>query len=91
VNIPRCNEDRLELMELMVFLLPSDEKVGVEVSAVDLQVSVVKLILLLLVQKFLLFGLTNWCCSLSAVRFNNVVSFKEELAPEIAEDFDTCT
>nr|GEW90602.1 hypothetical protein [Tanacetum cinerariifolium] len=30
VNTPRCNEDRLELMELMVFLLPSDEKVRVE-------------------------------------------------------------
>nr|GEU65683.1 uncharacterized mitochondrial protein AtMg00810-like [Tanacetum cinerariifolium] len=30
----------LELMELMVFLLLSDEKVGVEVSAVDLQTSV---------------------------------------------------
>nr|GEV42699.1 hypothetical protein [Tanacetum cinerariifolium] len=27
-----------------------------------------ELILLLLVQKFLLFGLTSWCCSLSAVR-----------------------
>nr|GEV59837.1 hypothetical protein [Tanacetum cinerariifolium] len=54
-------------MELMVFLLPSDEKVRVEVSAGDLQVFVVKLVLLLLVQKFLLFGVTNWCCSLSAV------------------------
>nr|GEU96672.1 putative ribonuclease H-like domain-containing protein [Tanacetum cinerariifolium] len=41
--------------------------VGVEVSAVDLQVFAVRLLLLLLVQKFLLFGLTNWCCSLSAV------------------------
>nr|GEX91791.1 hypothetical protein [Tanacetum cinerariifolium] len=68
VNIPRSDEDRLELMELTVFLLPSVEKVGVEVSAVDIQVSAVRLILLLLVQKFLLFGLTNWCCSLSAVR-----------------------
>nr|GEW73533.1 reverse transcriptase domain-containing protein [Tanacetum cinerariifolium] len=37
VNTPRSDEDRLELMELTVFLLPSDEKVGVEVSAVDLQ------------------------------------------------------
>nr|GEX79226.1 uncharacterized mitochondrial protein AtMg00810-like [Tanacetum cinerariifolium] len=37
VNTPRCDEDRLELMELTVFLLPSDEKVGVEVYAVDLQ------------------------------------------------------
>nr|GEW73793.1 hypothetical protein [Tanacetum cinerariifolium] len=59
VNTPRSDEDRLELMELMVFLLPSDEKVRVEVYVVDLQVSAVKLILLLLVQKFLLFGLTN--------------------------------
>nr|GEW15584.1 putative ribonuclease H-like domain-containing protein [Tanacetum cinerariifolium] len=41
VNIPRCDEDRLELMELTVFLLPSDGKVKVEVSVVDLQVSVV--------------------------------------------------
>nr|GEW00994.1 ribonuclease H-like domain-containing protein [Tanacetum cinerariifolium] len=30
VNTPRCDEDRLELMELTVFLLPSDEKVGVK-------------------------------------------------------------
>nr|GEX91189.1 putative ribonuclease H-like domain-containing protein [Tanacetum cinerariifolium] len=30
VNTPRCDEDRLELIELMVFLLPSDEKVRVE-------------------------------------------------------------
>nr|GEV90060.1 hypothetical protein [Tanacetum cinerariifolium] len=37
VNTPRFDEDRLELIELMVFLLPSDEKVRVEVSAVDLQ------------------------------------------------------
>nr|GEV85236.1 uncharacterized mitochondrial protein AtMg00810-like [Tanacetum cinerariifolium] len=36
VYTPRCDEDRLELMELMVFLLPSDEKVGIEVCAVDL-------------------------------------------------------
>nr|GEY81356.1 synaptobrevin, longin-like domain protein [Tanacetum cinerariifolium] len=68
VNTPRCDEDRLELMKLTVFLLPSAEKVRVEVSAVDLQVSAVRLILLSLVQKFLLFGLTNWCCSLNAVR-----------------------
>nr|GFA87398.1 hypothetical protein [Tanacetum cinerariifolium] len=61
-------EDRLELMELTVFLLPSDEKVRIEVSAIDLQVSAVRVILLLLVQKFLLFGLTNLCCSLNAVR-----------------------
>nr|GEW03593.1 hypothetical protein [Tanacetum cinerariifolium] len=30
VNTPRCDEDRLELMELMVFLLPKVEKVGIE-------------------------------------------------------------
>nr|GEX76352.1 hypothetical protein [Tanacetum cinerariifolium] len=30
VNTPRSDEDRLELMELTVFLLPSDEKVRVE-------------------------------------------------------------
>nr|GEW69884.1 ribonuclease H-like domain-containing protein [Tanacetum cinerariifolium] len=41
VNTPRSDEDRLELIELMVFLLPSDEKVGIRVSAVDLQVSAV--------------------------------------------------
>nr|GEV13207.1 hypothetical protein [Tanacetum cinerariifolium] len=68
VNTPRCDEDRLKLMKLMVFLLPKVEKVGVEVSVVDLQVSAVRLILLLLVQKFLMFGLTNWCCSLNALR-----------------------
>nr|GEV50452.1 copia protein [Tanacetum cinerariifolium] len=39
VNTPRCDEDRLELMELMVFLLPSDEIVGVKVYVVDLQVN----------------------------------------------------
>nr|GEX87413.1 uncharacterized mitochondrial protein AtMg00810-like [Tanacetum cinerariifolium] len=39
VNTARSDEDRLELIELMIFLLPSDEKVGVEVSAVDLQVT----------------------------------------------------
>nr|GEV63369.1 retrovirus-related Pol polyprotein from transposon TNT 1-94 [Tanacetum cinerariifolium] len=37
VNPPRCDVDRLELMKLTVFLLPKVEKVGVEVSAVDLQ------------------------------------------------------
>nr|GEY11286.1 retrovirus-related Pol polyprotein from transposon TNT 1-94 [Tanacetum cinerariifolium] len=47
VNTPRCDEDRLEFIELTIFLLPSDEKVGVEVSAIDLQVSAVRLILLL--------------------------------------------
>nr|GEW25108.1 putative ribonuclease H-like domain-containing protein [Tanacetum cinerariifolium] len=46
VNTPRCDEDRLELMELMVFLLPKVEKVGIGVSAVDLQVSAVRHMLL---------------------------------------------
>nr|GEU31171.1 ribonuclease H-like domain-containing protein [Tanacetum cinerariifolium] len=41
VNTPRCDEDRLELMELTVFLLPKVEKVGIGVSVVDLQVSAV--------------------------------------------------
>nr|GEW82901.1 hypothetical protein [Tanacetum cinerariifolium] len=40
-------------MELTVFLLPSDEKVGIEVSAVDLQVSAVRLILLLSIKNAL--------------------------------------
>nr|GEX29578.1 retrovirus-related Pol polyprotein from transposon TNT 1-94 [Tanacetum cinerariifolium] len=47
VNTPRCDEDMIELMELTVFLIPSDEKVGIKVSVVDLQVSAVRLILLL--------------------------------------------
>nr|GEX95492.1 hypothetical protein [Tanacetum cinerariifolium] len=51
VNTPRCDEDRLELMELTVFLLPKVEKVRIRVNAVDLQVSVVRHMLLLLVQK----------------------------------------
>nr|GEZ24153.1 uncharacterized mitochondrial protein AtMg00810-like [Tanacetum cinerariifolium] len=72
VNIPRCDEDKLELMKLMVFLLSNDENVRVEVSDVDLQVSAVRLVLLLLVQKFLLFGLRNWCCSLSAVSMESL-------------------
>nr|GEU91734.1 uncharacterized mitochondrial protein AtMg00810-like [Tanacetum cinerariifolium] len=60
VNTPRSDEDRLELMELIVFLLTKVEKVGIEVNAVDLQVSAVR-------HMFLLFSLTNWRCSLSAV------------------------
>nr|GEV43336.1 exosome complex component CSL4 [Tanacetum cinerariifolium] len=58
VNTPRCDEDRLELILLMVFLLPKVEKVRIGVSAADLKVSVVRLMLLRLVQKFLLFGAT---------------------------------
>nr|GEX03405.1 uncharacterized mitochondrial protein AtMg00810-like [Tanacetum cinerariifolium] len=38
-NTPRSDEDRLELMELTVFLLPKVEKVGIGVNAVDLQVN----------------------------------------------------
>nr|GEX04297.1 F-box domain, leucine-rich repeat domain, L domain-like protein [Tanacetum cinerariifolium] len=38
VNTPRSDEDRLELMELTVFLLPCDEKVRIEISTIDLQV-----------------------------------------------------
>nr|GEV65174.1 putative ribonuclease H-like domain-containing protein [Tanacetum cinerariifolium] len=34
VNTPRCDDDRIELMELTVFLLPSDEKGGVKVNDV---------------------------------------------------------
>nr|GEW34470.1 retrovirus-related Pol polyprotein from transposon TNT 1-94 [Tanacetum cinerariifolium] len=43
VNTPRCDEDRLELIELTVFLLPKVEKVGIRVSVVDLQVFAVRL------------------------------------------------
>nr|GEV21737.1 hypothetical protein [Tanacetum cinerariifolium] len=68
VNTHRSDEDRLELIELTVFLLPKVEKVRIGVNVVDLQVSAVRHMLLLLVQKLLLFSLTNWCCSLSAVR-----------------------
>nr|GEV02926.1 hypothetical protein [Tanacetum cinerariifolium] len=50
VNTPRCDEDMIELMELMVFLLPKVEKVGIRVSVVELQVSAVRLMLLLLVR-----------------------------------------
>nr|GEW82591.1 ribonuclease H-like domain-containing protein [Tanacetum cinerariifolium] len=60
VNTPRSDEDRLELIELTVFLLPNVEIIGIGVNAVDLQASAVR-------QKLLLFSLTNWCCSLSAV------------------------
>nr|GEX23538.1 putative ribonuclease H-like domain-containing protein [Tanacetum cinerariifolium] len=77
VNTPRCDEDRLKLMEVMVFLLPKVEKVTIGVSAVDLQVFAVMLMLLLLVHKFLLFGLTNWSCSLSAISegFKQIIDF----------------
>nr|GEW13457.1 putative ribonuclease H-like domain-containing protein [Tanacetum cinerariifolium] len=68
VNTPRSDEDMLELMELMIFLLPKVEKFRIRVNAVDLQVFAVRHMLLLLVHKLLLFCLMNWCCSLSAVR-----------------------
>nr|GEY25818.1 hypothetical protein [Tanacetum cinerariifolium] len=68
VNTPRCDEDMLELMELTVLLLPKVKKVRIRVNAVDLQVSAIRHMLLLLVQKLMLFSLTNWCCSLSVVR-----------------------
>nr|GEX27035.1 hypothetical protein [Tanacetum cinerariifolium] len=86
VNTPRCDEARLELMELTVLLLPKAEKVRIRVSVVDLQVSAVRLMLLLLVLKFLLFGLTNWCCSLSAVRSSKGVEClpNEEIFAELA-------
>nr|GEV70274.1 ribonuclease H-like domain-containing protein [Tanacetum cinerariifolium] len=60
-----------------VFLLPKVEKVGIGVNAVDLQVSAVRHMLLLLVQKLLLFSLTTWCCSLSAVSegFHQIIDF----------------
>nr|GEV90331.1 putative ribonuclease H-like domain-containing protein [Tanacetum cinerariifolium] len=63
-----------------------DEKVRVGVRAVELQGFALRLILLLAVQKFLLFGLTNWCCSLSAVRY---ITFEGMLAAqEVGEDTD---
>nr|GEV88892.1 retrotransposon protein, putative, Ty1-copia subclass [Tanacetum cinerariifolium] len=77
VNTPRCDEDRLELMELTVFLLPNVEKVVIGVNSIDLQVSVVMHMLLLLVQKLLLLSLTNWCCSFSAVRLQALVDKKK--------------
>nr|GEU38664.1 putative ribonuclease H-like domain-containing protein [Tanacetum cinerariifolium] len=61
VNISRSDEDRLELMELTVFMLPKVEKVRIGVNVVDLQVSAVR-------HKLLLFSLTIWCCPFSAVR-----------------------
>nr|GEY92787.1 hypothetical protein [Tanacetum cinerariifolium] len=78
VNTPRSDEDRLELMELTVFLLPKVEKVRIGVSAVNLQVFAVRHMLQLLVQRLLLFSLTNWCCSVSAVRSSkthNIVTY----------------
>nr|GEV24895.1 hypothetical protein [Tanacetum cinerariifolium] len=61
VNTPRSDKDRLEIMELTVFLLPKFEWFEIGVNAAGLKVSAVR-------HKLLLFRLTNWCCSLSAVR-----------------------
>nr|GEW95957.1 hypothetical protein [Tanacetum cinerariifolium] len=55
VNTPRSDKDRIELMELTVFLLRKVEKVRIRVNVVDLQVSAVGHMLLLLVHKLLLF------------------------------------
>nr|GEX18533.1 hypothetical protein [Tanacetum cinerariifolium] len=71
VNTPRCDKDRLELMELTVFLLPKVEKVRIGVNVVDLQVFAVKHMLLQLVQKLMFFSLTNWCYSISVVRLSS--------------------
>nr|GEZ36772.1 hypothetical protein [Tanacetum cinerariifolium] len=71
-------------MELMVFLLPKVEKVRIGVNAVDLQVFAVR-------DKLLLFSLTNWCCSLSAVRKKVVVieaTVSEARCLDDAEDVD---
>nr|GEV30936.1 hypothetical protein [Tanacetum cinerariifolium] len=76
-NTPRSDEDRLELMELMVFLLPKVEKVGIGVNAVDLQVFVVR-------HELLLFSLTNCCYSLSAVRLQALVDKKKVVVTEAA-------
>nr|GEX95969.1 copia protein [Tanacetum cinerariifolium] len=75
VNTPRSDEDRLELIELTVFLLPTVEKSGIEVHAVDLQVSAVR-------HNLLLFSLTKWYCSLSAVRLQVLVNMKKVVATE---------
>nr|GEZ33247.1 retrovirus-related Pol polyprotein from transposon TNT 1-94 [Tanacetum cinerariifolium] len=89
VNTPRSDEDRLELMELMVFLLPTVEKVRIRVNAIDLKVSAVRHMLLLLVQKFLLFSLTNGCCSLvllgyDVTRLQALVDKKRVIVTEAA-------
>nr|GEY48824.1 hypothetical protein [Tanacetum cinerariifolium] len=54
VNTPRCDKDRLEVIELTVFLLPKVEKVGIGVSTVDLQVFAVRHMLLLSTIKYAL-------------------------------------
>nr|GEV03990.1 reverse transcriptase domain-containing protein [Tanacetum cinerariifolium] len=46
VNTPRSDKDKIELMELTIFLLPKVEKVRIGVNVVDLQVSDVRHMLL---------------------------------------------
>nr|GEV51438.1 putative ribonuclease H-like domain-containing protein [Tanacetum cinerariifolium] len=83
VNTPRSDEDRLELMELTVFLLPKVKKVRIRVNAVDLQVSDVRHMLLLLIHKLVLFSLTNWCCSVNDVtRLQALVDRKKVVVTE---------
>nr|GFA65410.1 hypothetical protein [Tanacetum cinerariifolium] len=50
VNTPRCDEDSLEILELMVFLVPVDAKDGLKVSAVDLKLLMSGLFLMFLVR-----------------------------------------
>nr|GEX66016.1 hypothetical protein [Tanacetum cinerariifolium] len=57
VNTPRCDEDSLGIIELMVFLYPVDEKDRIEVFAVDLKLLMSDKFLMLS-SKLLLFGLT---------------------------------
>nr|GEW79275.1 putative ribonuclease H-like domain-containing protein [Tanacetum cinerariifolium] len=92
VNTPRSDEDRLELIELMVFLLPKVKKVGIGVNVVDLQVSTVMHMLLMLVQKLLLFSLTNWCCSLSDVRSSSrKFNFSKYIFESLVRNVDSPT
>nr|GEW94603.1 putative ribonuclease H-like domain-containing protein [Tanacetum cinerariifolium] len=65
VNTPRSDENRFAIMELTIFLLPKIEWFEIGVNAADLKVSAVR-------HQLLLFSLTNWCCSLSAVRSSRV-------------------
>nr|GEY06064.1 hypothetical protein [Tanacetum cinerariifolium] len=62
VNTPRSDEDRLEILELTVFVLPKVERVEIGVTAASLKVTAVR-------HKLLLFCLANWCCSVNAVSY----------------------
>nr|GEY84020.1 hypothetical protein [Tanacetum cinerariifolium] len=75
VNTTRSDEDRLEIMELMVFWLPKIECVGIRVNVAGLKVSVAR-------HKLLLFSLMIWCCSLSAVRLQALVDKKKVVITE---------